>query len=125
DAARQLVKDAVALEHAGCFAMVIEAVPPIVADLVTAAVAVPTIGIGAGGGCSGQVLVWHDLLGLTDGHVPRFVKSYANLSTEILRALEAYVAEVHAGTFPEQRHTYALSADQQRQLEAFLAEARK
>jgi 3-methyl-2-oxobutanoate hydroxymethyltransferase len=117
-AARQLIEDAVALEQAGCFAVVLEAVPPVVADRATAAVTVPTIGIGAGAGCSGQVLVWHDLLGLTDGQVPRFVKAYANLSAEIVRALETYVAEVHSGAFPEPRHTYAMNAEERAQLDA-------
>jgi len=117
-AARQLIEDAVALERVGCFAVVLEAVPPVVADRTTAAVTVPTIGIGAGAGCSGQVLVWHDLLGLTDGHVPRFVKAYANLSTEIVRALETYVAEVHSGAFPAHQHTYAMSAEEQAQFDS-------
>lgn len=116
-AARRLVEDAVALERAGCFAIVFEAVPSIVADRATAAVAVPTIGIGAGAGCTGQVLVWHDLLGLNDGHVPRFVKTYANLSTDIVRALEAYVADVHAGRFPEAGHTYAMDAAERLEFE--------
>lgn len=111
-AARRLVEDAVALERAGCFAIVLEAVPSIVADRVTAAVSVPTIGIGAGPGCTGQVLVWHDLLGLTDGHTPRFVKTYANLSSDIVRAIETYVSEVYSGEFPEARHTYAMAEDE-------------
>jgi 3-methyl-2-oxobutanoate hydroxymethyltransferase len=112
ETARQIVADAVALERAGCFSMVLEAVPAIVADRATAAVTVPTIGIGAGAGCTGQVLVWHDLLGLTDGHVPRFVKAYAALSGEVLRALEAYVADVQSGAFPEARHTYAMPEEE-------------
>lgn len=116
-AARRLVDDAVALERAGCFAIVLEAVPPVVADRATATVTVPTIGIGAGPGCTGQVLVWHDLLGLTDGHTPRFVKTYANLSAEIVRAIEAYVADVHSGAFPEARHTYAMTDEERVRLE--------
>ena len=116
-AARRLVEDAQALERAGCFSIVLEAVPAVVADRATAAVNIPTIGIGAGAGCTGQVLVWHDLLGLTDGHVPKFVKAYANLSAEIVRALEAYVADVHSGAFPEPRHTYAMLEDERAQLE--------
>ena len=107
-AARRLVDDAVALERAGCFAIVLEAVPAVVADSITAAVRVPTIGIGAGAGCSGQVLVWHDLLGLTDGHTPRFVKAYANLTADITRALQTYAAEVRNGQFPDDRHTYGM-----------------
>lgn len=116
-AARRLVDDAMMLERAGCFSIVLEAVPPVVADRATAAVTVPTIGIGAGVGCTGQVLVWHDLLGLTDGHTPRFVKAYANLSSEIVRALEAYVADVHSGAFPEPRHTYAMSDEERERFE--------
>jgi 3-methyl-2-oxobutanoate hydroxymethyltransferase len=116
-AARRLAEDAVALERAGCFALVLEAVPPVVADRATAAVTVPTIGIGAGPGCIGQVLVWHDLLGLTDGHTPRFVKTYANLSAEIVRAIEAYVADVRSGAFPEARHTYAMTDEERERLE--------
>lgn len=116
-AAKRLIEDGRALERAGCFAIVLEAVPALVADRVTAAVTIPTIGIGAGAGCTGQVLVWHDLLGLTDGHVPKFVKPYANLSADIVRALEAYVADVYAGTFPEARHTYAMLEDERAQLE--------
>jgi 3-methyl-2-oxobutanoate hydroxymethyltransferase len=120
-AARRLVDDAIALEEAGVFSIVLEAVPAVVAERATRAVSVPTIGIGAGPGCAGQVLVWHDLLGLTDGHVPKFVRAYANLSAEILRALEAYVADVHSGAFPDERHTYAMPEDQQVLFEADLA----
>ena len=117
--ARALLADARALEAAGCFALVLEAVPAPVAAKITAELVIPTIGIGAGGGCDGQVLVWHDLLGLYDGHAPRFVKQYANLADEIRRALETYVAEVRSGAFPEERHTYAIPAEE---LAAFEAE---
>lgn len=116
-AAHRLVEDAAALQRAGCFAIVLEAIPPIVADRATAAVTVPTIGIGAGAGCTGQVLVWHDLLGLTDGHTPKFVKTYATLSTEIVRAIEAYVSDVHSGAFPEARHTYAMTDEERARLD--------
>jgi 3-methyl-2-oxobutanoate hydroxymethyltransferase len=115
--ARQLVVDALALEEAGCFAVVLEAVPAAVAAEVTRRLTVPTIGIGAGRGCDGQVLVYHDLLGLTEGHLPRFVKRYTNLSREIRDALEAYAAEVRAGSFPDEQHTYAMPEDE---LERFL-----
>jgi 3-methyl-2-oxobutanoate hydroxymethyltransferase len=107
-AARALVADAQALESAGCFALVLEAVPAPVADEITGRLTVPTIGIGAGAGCDGQVLVYHDLLGMTEGHLPRFVKRYANLSREIRDALEAYAADVRAGTFPGEEHTYEM-----------------
>jgi 3-methyl-2-oxobutanoate hydroxymethyltransferase len=108
EAARQLVEDAVALEEAGAFSVVLEAIPAPVAAEVTQRLSVPTIGIGAGRGTDGQVLVHHDLLGLTEGHLPRFVKRYANLSREIRDALEAYAEEVRAGTFPEDEHTYEM-----------------
>jgi len=109
EAARRLVEEALELEAAGCFAVVLEAVPAPVGAEITRRLRVPTIGIGAGAGCDGQVLVYHDLLGLTEGHIPRFVKRYANLSREIRDALEAYVHDVRTGTFPEEQHTYTIS----------------
>jgi 3-methyl-2-oxobutanoate hydroxymethyltransferase len=96
-----LVEDAHALERAGVFAIVLEAVGHDAARLVTSAVSVPTIGIGAGPDCDGQVLVSHDMLGLFDGHVPSFVKQYARLAEEITRAAHAYADDVRAGRFPE------------------------
>jgi 3-methyl-2-oxobutanoate hydroxymethyltransferase len=96
-----LVEDAHALERAGAFAIVLEAVGHDAARRVTAAVSVPTIGIGAGPDCDGQVLVSHDMLGLFDGHIPSFVKQYARLSDEITRAARAYADDVRAGRFPE------------------------
>ena len=112
EAAQRLLDDALALEAAGCFALVLEAVPAPVAERVTAELEIPTIGIGAGAGCDGQVLVWHDLLGLYDGRTPRFVKQYAELRGEIGRALEAYAADVRSGAFPEERHTYAMPEEE-------------
>jgi 3-methyl-2-oxobutanoate hydroxymethyltransferase len=106
--AARLLEDARALEAAGCFSLVLECVPAPVADEISRALAIPTIGIGAGAGCDGQVLVWHDLLGLSDAPGPRFVKRYADLAGAIRRALEAYAAEVRAGAFPEERHAYAM-----------------
>ena len=110
--ARQLLDDAIALEGAGCFAIVLEAIPEPVARRITEALRVPTIGIGAGASCDGQVLVWHDLLGLSTGHVPQFVKRYAEAGDLILHALQTYVADVRSGAFPERRHTYAMPADE-------------
>jgi 3-methyl-2-oxobutanoate hydroxymethyltransferase len=110
EAARRLVLDAHALEDAGCCSLVLEAVPAPVAARITAELRIPTIGIGAGPDCDGQVLVYHDLLGLTEGHLPRFVKRYANLSREIRDALETYAAEVRSGAFPGEEHTYAMPA---------------
>ena len=112
EAAQRLLEDAIALEAAGCFALVLEAVPAPVAERVTAELEIPTIGIGAGAGCDGQVLVWHDLLGLYEGRTPRFVKQYADLRAEIARALGAYAADVRSGVFPEERHTYAMPEEE-------------
>jgi 3-methyl-2-oxobutanoate hydroxymethyltransferase len=119
-AARRLVSDARALEAAGCFSLVLEAVPAPVAAEVTNQLGIPTIGIGAGAATDGQVLVWHDLLGLYDGRAPRFAKRYAALADEIQRALETYAGEVRTGRFPEEQHTYAMPDDE---LHAFLQEA--
>jgi 3-methyl-2-oxobutanoate hydroxymethyltransferase len=115
--AQQLLEDALALQDAGCFAVVLEAVPSAVARTVTKALTVPTIGIGAGPDTDGQVLVWHDMLGYSEGHAPRFVKRYADLGEVIVDALERYADEVRSGTFPEEQHTYKMPADE---LEAFV-----
>ncbi len=124
----QLFEDALALEAAGCFAIVLEAVPAPVAARITEALTVPTIGIGAGVHCDGQVLVWHDLLGLYEGHAPRFVKQYADLSAVIKTAVGTYVDEVRERRFPEEQHTYAMPADELELFEEALedrAEARE
>jgi 3-methyl-2-oxobutanoate hydroxymethyltransferase len=114
--ARRLVDDAIALEAAGCFALVLEAVPSPVATRITGTLAIPTIGIGAGAGCDGQVLVYHDLLGLYEARAPRFVKRYAALADEIRRALEKYADDVRSGRFPEEQHGYSMPDEE---LEAF------
>jgi 3-methyl-2-oxobutanoate hydroxymethyltransferase len=116
--ARRLVEDALALEAAGCFALVLEAVPSPVATRVTQALTIPTIGIGAGAGCDGQVLVYHDLLGLYEARAPRFVKRYASLADEIRSALEKYAEDVRSGRFPEEQHGYSMPDEE---LEAFNA----
>jgi len=108
----RLYEDALALEAAGCFAIVLEAVPAPVASRITEALTVPTIGIGAGAGTDGQVLVWHDLLGLYDGQSPRFVKRYADLATTIRDAVAAYAEDVRERRFPEEVHTYAMSDEE-------------
>jgi 3-methyl-2-oxobutanoate hydroxymethyltransferase len=110
--ALQLLADARALEAAGCFSLVLEAVPAPVAARITRELSIPTIGIGAGADCDGQVLVWHDLLGLYEGHSPRFVKRYAELAGEIQRALEAYADEVRSGAFPGEQHTYSIPEEE-------------
>ncbi len=120
-AALKLYDDALALQEAGAFALVLEAVPAAVAARITAALDIPTIGIGAGPECDGQVLVWHDLLGLYAGQAPRFVKRYAGLSEEIATALEAYVGEVRDGSFPEEQHTYSIPETELEQFESALA----
>ena len=118
--AERLYEDALALEAAGCFSIVLEAVPAAIAARVTEALKVPTIGIGAGADCDGQVLVWHDLLGLYEGKAPRFVKRYADLAAEAKRALEAYVDDVREGRFPEEQHTYAIPEEELEEFEAWL-----
>jgi 3-methyl-2-oxobutanoate hydroxymethyltransferase len=115
--ARQVIADARELEAAGCFSVVLEAIPAPVAARITDELSIPTIGIGAGAACDGQVLVYHDLLGLSEGHLPRFVKRYANLSREIRDALEAYAADVRSGAFPEAEHTYAMPQEEAALLE--------
>jgi 3-methyl-2-oxobutanoate hydroxymethyltransferase len=118
--AERLYEDSLGLEAAGCFAIVLEAVPAPVAARVTEALQVPTIGIGAGADCDGQVLVWHDLLGLYAGKAPRFVKRYADLAGEARRAIEAYVDDVREGRFPEEQHTYAIPDEELAAFEARL-----
>jgi len=106
--ARRLLADSRALEAAGCFSLVLEAVPAPVAARITQSLSTPTIGIGAGVDCDGQVLVWHDLLGLYEGRTARFVKRYAEIGQTIREALEAYASDVRERRFPEERHTYAM-----------------
>ena len=118
----QLVEDALALQAAGCFALVLEAVPSPVAARITELLEIPTIGIGAGAACDGQVLVWHDLLGIYEGHAPRFVKQYAELAPLITDAVERYASDVREGTFPEEKHTYAMSEDELSLFEQALAD---
>jgi 3-methyl-2-oxobutanoate hydroxymethyltransferase len=116
DAATSLVADAVALADAGCFAIVLEGVPDTVARLVTESVAVPTVGIGAGRYCDGQVLVFHDLLGLEDRVLPKFVRRYASLKADAVAAVAAYASDVRAGRFPSDQESYHLTGDVARQL---------
>ena len=107
-AARKLVEDAELLEEAGCFSLVLESVPAQLARLISGRISIPTIGIGAGAGCDGQVLVTHDLLGLFDRFTPKFVKQYAHLHDEMARAFTEYRSEVEARTFPAPEHTVDL-----------------
>jgi 3-methyl-2-oxobutanoate hydroxymethyltransferase len=112
DKALRLLADARALEAAGCFSLVLEAVPSPVAKRITEELSVPTIGIGAGAGTDGQVLVWHDILGLYQGTTARFVKRYAEIGDTIRSALEAFAADVRERRFPEEQHTYAMPDDE-------------
>ena len=121
--ARRLVVEAEALERAGCFSLVLEAVPAPVAARITEHLSIPTIGIGAGAGCDGQVLVFHDLLGYQEGG-PRFVKQYAKLGPEIQGALERYAEDVRTGVFPEERHKYSIAAEELELFEAEVLEQR-
>lgn len=111
-AAKKLLDDALALEEAGCFALVLEAVPAAVAKTVTEKLSIPTIGIGAGVHCDGQVLVFHDLLGLFDRFTPKFVKKYAELRPAILEALQAYRQEVESGAFPTPAHSFTIDEEE-------------
>ena len=104
--AEKLLADAHAVQEAGAFAVVLEMVPAPLAAQVTKELAVPTIGIGAGADCDAQVLVWPDMAGLTDGRVPRFVKKYADLRGELLRAAREYADEVRSGVFPGPEHSF-------------------
>jgi 3-methyl-2-oxobutanoate hydroxymethyltransferase len=122
EAAVKLHDDALALQDAGAFALVLEAVPAPVAARVTQALAIPTIGIGAGADTDGQVLVWHDLLGMYEGRTPRFVKRYAELADEIGAALGEYVADVRSGAFPEEKHTYSIPDDELARFEDALSD---
>ena len=106
EAARALLADAKAVEEAGAFAVVIEAVPAALAQMITDAVSIPTIGIGAGAGCDGQILVYQDMLGMFSDFTPKFVKRYANVGEVMREAFANYAAEVASGAFPTEEHTY-------------------
>jgi 3-methyl-2-oxobutanoate hydroxymethyltransferase len=112
EAAMKLLEDARLLEKAGCFGIVLESVPDRVAKYISDQISIPTIGIGAGAGCDGQVLVTHDLLGLFDKFTPRFVKQYALLHQEINKALIAYKNEVEDGLFPQKDHSFSISEEE-------------
>ena len=107
-----LLDDARALDAAGCFSLVLEAVPAPVAARITREVSIPTIGIGAGADCDGQVLVWHDILGLYEGRAARFVKRYAEVGETIREALTEFAADVRQHRFPEEQHTYAMPGEE-------------
>jgi 3-methyl-2-oxobutanoate hydroxymethyltransferase len=109
--AESLLNDAKALAAAGCFGLVLEGIPDVVASQITEEVDIPTIGIGAGGGCDGQVLVFHDLLGLREGAPPKFVRQYADLTAAAVAAVSQWAADVRGGSFPSEAETYHLPAE--------------
>ncbi|WP_027399384.1 3-methyl-2-oxobutanoate hydroxymethyltransferase [Anaerovorax odorimutans] len=111
DTARKLLDDAKAVENAGAFAVVLECVPAKLAKLISDKISIPTIGIGAGNGCDGQVLVYQDMLGMYSNFTPKFVKKYAELGLNMKKAFENYIKEVQSGVFPEKDHTFAISDD--------------
>ncbi len=104
--AAQLLEDAIALERTGCFAIVLEKIPAKLAAKVSKALKIPVIGIGAGGDCDGQVLVMHDMLGLNNGFSPKFLRRYANLHDEYLKAFRQYIEDVRSGDFPNENEQY-------------------
>lgn len=111
DAAREMIADSKALSDAGCFSIVIEGVPDVLGELITKEIDAPTIGIGAGPMTDGQVLVFHDVLGLGSGSYPKFVRPYASLADEAVRALESYKADLQSGAFPGDEESYHLAED--------------
>jgi 3-methyl-2-oxobutanoate hydroxymethyltransferase len=120
-AARRLIDDAVALEDAGAFSIVLESIPAPVAEIVTERLSIPTIGIGAGLACDGQVLVLHDVLGLYGDFKPKFAKRYADIGTQVIDALKAFDAEVRAGTFPDADHSFTMKENELDSLKQGLA----
>lgn len=116
DAARKLIEQALLLEKLGCFSIVLECVPDKIAKIITEKLKIPTIGIGAGSFCDGQVLVINDMLGLFERYTPKFVKKYLNLSPLILKAVEDYKDEVIKGSFPAAEHTFGIKEDELKKL---------
>lgn len=111
EAAKKLLEDAKAVEEAGAFAVVLECVPAKLAELISKSISIPTIGIGAGAGCDGQILVYQDMLGLFSDFTPKFVKRYANVGEMMTQAFRDYIADVQEGSFPAPEHTFAISED--------------
>ncbi|MBI4063777.1 MAG: 3-methyl-2-oxobutanoate hydroxymethyltransferase [Elusimicrobia bacterium] len=117
-AALKILRDAEALEEAGCFALVLESIPSRLAALISRKLRIPTIGIGAGNACDGQVLVTHDMLGLFDRFTPKFVRRYANLYGEIEKALQVYKKEVQERSFPQEQHSFAMPDEEWKKFNA-------
>jgi len=120
--AAQLVEDALALQAVGCFAIVFEAVPAGVTEAIMPRMEIPVIGIGAGNATDGQVLVWHDLLGIYGGHKPKFVKRFAELRTEMLAGVSAYSEQVRSRTFPTEEYSYSIDHEQLAEFHTYLEE---
>ncbi len=120
DAAKKMIDDAVALDEAGAYAIVLEAIPAGLAEIISEKVSVPTIGIGAGAGCDGQVLVYHDMLGMYKKFTPKFVKVYADIYTDSVKALSKYSSEVKDGSFPGPEHSFKIKAETLDELKKFL-----
>ncbi len=108
---RICIEDALAIEKAGAFALTLECIPAPLAQLITDKLSIPTIGIGAGAGCDGQILVYQDMLGLFSNYTPKFAKHFAELGKQMKEAFAAYVKEVQAGTFPAEEHTFKMDED--------------
>ena len=121
DGAAVVLRDALALEEAGCSALVIEAVPAVVATTIARRVSIPVIGIGAGNGVDGQVLVMHDMVGLSDGHIPKFVRQYANAGDVILNAVRRYASDVRQRAFPSVAEEYRMPDAERELFEALVA----
>jgi 3-methyl-2-oxobutanoate hydroxymethyltransferase len=120
--ARQVLEDALALQEAGCFAIVFEAVPSALTEAIMPRIDVPVIGIGAGPATDGQVLVFHDLLGIYDGHAARFVKRYAEVRREMVDGVRRFADEVRARAYPEEEHGYTMAPDEVERLQVLLQE---
>ncbi len=124
DRALEVTQDALALEEAGCFSIVFEAIPSDVTDLIMHRLQIPVIGIGAGPATDGQVLVFHDLLGIYDGHAARFVKRYADIRDQMIAGVQAFAEDVRTRRYPEPDHGYTMAPDERERLKELLAAAR-
>ena len=111
DKAKKLIDDALMIQEAGACAVTLEGIPAKLAEIITAKLFIPTIGIGAGNGCDGQVLVYQDMLGLTVGHTPKFAKRFADIGELMRKGITDYISEVKNGTFPSEEHTYSIDVD--------------
>ncbi|WP_295078096.1 3-methyl-2-oxobutanoate hydroxymethyltransferase [Ruminococcus sp.] len=111
DKARKLINDALEIQEAGACAVVLEGIPSKLAEIITQKLVIPTIGIGAGSGCDGQVLVYQDMLGLSTGHTPKFVKRFADAGALMRKGISEYISETKSGAFPSEEHTYSAEED--------------